>query len=647
MGHSRWAVFTVFLSLVTGPLPLIVPFRHVEPPLLYIWVVHCLFLTVSMFKALGTAWFLVAALSIFSSTLWFSPSLFSSARALLSGFPPVANAMSIFALVFLFYMVLIFVLALIGDMLAFLVRVIRGIIFRHKGDSLLSGKCSVITRQEVLQIMRRDLLMRRAGSWKLESISEIHRLRAGNVLFPRCTDQLVALETKWAIVSWKRGALPKIAATDADVHSSLLAKWPLLDKILSLDRNHLMVAGGAVLGSLSGTDSGDIDFFFVGLSPSEAGKLMERICELILVHAKDVTVTRGLYATTFVCARSSSYQFIHRLYHEPSVVLGGFDVPVCSVGWFQDCLVATPLAAWCIAQGHALVDLTRRSLSFESRLGKYCERGFRLLFPGFKLVDQKPPVIHGIHVASQEGGDPNLLEFQFFSPAGEVLSSDYAVLHSDYFARDVSAPFNRTSMLFGAKAVVAGHPERITALIGPSPTLEQVLSPKLSTDHLLAFYQRGCKLGLFRLYLGDGVLEPPLQMAVESLKHYKQMSIQKAQMWYGADAGRFAEMVLKQDVSSILKFQTDLIDRIGVQFALFEKQMCGGFKSWLSEQPERQWSGSFNPIVANVRDWYGHLHYNGFNIGLSDEEWVVFRLLGQKFGLPTSILNRIVMVCLQ
>lgn len=72
------------------------------------------------------------------------------------------------------------------------------------------------------------------------------------------------------------------------------------------------------------------------------------------------------------------------MYKSPAEVLMGFDIDSCSVGYDGKNVYALERACRAITRGFNLVDMSRRSLTYEQRLFKYSKRGFAVAIPGFK-----------------------------------------------------------------------------------------------------------------------------------------------------------------------------------------------------------------------------------------------------------------------
>jgi len=77
-------------------------------------------------------------------------------------------------------------------------------------------------------------------------------------------------------------------------------------------------------------------------------------------------------------------QIVLRLYQSPAECLLGFDVDSCTLGFDRERVWASWRAIRAIAFRTNLVDMSRRSPSYEFRLAKYAKRGFTVLFPGLE-----------------------------------------------------------------------------------------------------------------------------------------------------------------------------------------------------------------------------------------------------------------------
>lgn len=79
--------------------------------------------------------------------------------------------------------------------------------------------------------------------------------------------------------------------------------------------------------------------------------------------------------------RVHKVQIILRIYQSVHEILAGFDVDSCAVAYNGMTVMGTERALQAFKSGYNLVDLTRRSPSYEHRLYKYHQRGFGILVP--------------------------------------------------------------------------------------------------------------------------------------------------------------------------------------------------------------------------------------------------------------------------
>jgi len=188
----------------------------------------------------------------------------------------------------------------------------------------------------------------------------------------------------------------------------------------------LIAAGGAIFKALHFTEAADIDFFFVDeikdrLARADTDPAVFDIYNRALVsivsylvdswfnkgwndpHQVPVAginaanddfgplrenprafVTRNEFVTTVHLSDSRceyKYQFIHRMYPSVESILGGFDLGPAMIAYTGRQIVATELGAWSAFSKTLIVDISRRSTSFEHRLKKY-SRLCHIIFPG-------------------------------------------------------------------------------------------------------------------------------------------------------------------------------------------------------------------------------------------------------------------------
>ncbi len=149
-----------------------------------------------------------------------------------------------------------------------------------------------LTRGVVEALLTLDWRERVAMRWPLVGAAEISRLRACGLQRP-----VAGLHTAR---TWNTRDF-RSEVTDEGVAGALMRKYPFLGPIFALEgaAEHLFVAGGAVLSSLSSAgrthfdSGGDCDIFVYGFAtPEEATALTARVMNTIeaLVAEQDRTV---------------------------------------------------------------------------------------------------------------------------------------------------------------------------------------------------------------------------------------------------------------------------------------------------------------------------------------------------------------------
>ena len=161
-----------------------------------------------------------------------------------------------------------------------------------------------------------------------------------------------------------------------------------------LNWNNIFVAGGSVLSCLQNDfstsieqgnpfNSSDIDLFIYGLSPFQANEKLKHIHEIVKRNTNGSgTVIRSSHAITILGEFPYRHtQVILRIYQSPAEILMGFDIDCCCVGFNGSTVYALPRARRALTKQYNLVDLSRRSLTYETRLQKYSKRGFEVKIP--------------------------------------------------------------------------------------------------------------------------------------------------------------------------------------------------------------------------------------------------------------------------
>lgn len=194
------------------------------------------------------------------------------------------------------------------------------------------------------------------------------------------------------------GSLCNIAAT---VKKNIEASsYSLINALLKGDNamDNIFIAGGLISNAICGTlqliDKSDVDIFIYGLDERAANKKVKEIIGLFNLYIKgmttiiehdDVHLIKNKCTISILYDRKW-YQIIFRLYKTKSEILHGFDIGASSVGWDGKEVYFTSLSMFAYLTGYIIHDPSKASPTYEIRLRKYADRGFRILFPFMKSI---------------------------------------------------------------------------------------------------------------------------------------------------------------------------------------------------------------------------------------------------------------------
>jgi ankyrin repeat protein len=127
----------------------------------------------------------------------------------------------------------------------------------------------------------------------------------------------------------------------------------------------------------------DVDLFIFGLDEEQAIEKIKQIETAVRDSIlSDTTTIRTKHAITIASQYPTRHvQIVLRLYKSVSEILTGFDVDCSCVAYDGTQVWAAPRAVAAFVTQINMVDLSRRSPSYENRLSKYSHRGFEVYWP--------------------------------------------------------------------------------------------------------------------------------------------------------------------------------------------------------------------------------------------------------------------------
>lgn len=166
-------------------------------------------------------------------------------------------------------------------------------------------------------------------------------------------------------------------------NESFYTKYPFLQ---SINMRNMLIAGGSITSILGGHSVKDLDIFFYGISVDEAEtrmhELISEICNQFIGRPRQFLKNRF---TVTLRIDNIEFQFILRCYSCISEILHAFDIGSSAIGFDGQQLYTTAIGHFSLTTKTNIIDLKKRSATYEKRLIKYFDRGFSIILPNLDL----------------------------------------------------------------------------------------------------------------------------------------------------------------------------------------------------------------------------------------------------------------------
>jgi hypothetical protein len=372
----------------------------------------------------------------------------------------------------------------------------------------------------------------------------------------------------------------------------------------------LVAAGGALFTAITSARFPifeDLELFFVGVTPETAEEMVHQACAMfernhpgqvryrrsqnvteVVVEQDDARAgkppwrwNRGQNQSGAAPASGRRYQFIHRVYPSAEHVIGGFDLGPSMVCFDGRDVFSTPFGAWSVANKCIMVDLSRRSTTFEARIRKYASRGCSVLLAHTtrkEFAEELAAVLGPEATAS----NPNVTIARGLRVGSRSLRCVLAPLPqsviSDYDLEETTGFGNALALLRDRLDCVSWTGREPGDILGSDP----------DRDHHRHI---------------NFTLPDVLLRAARSNIGGRYLPIRVAQTW-------LAEATVKGHGNRWgIRVATETIaKRVAELGAQFEQKLAVNAASWkpvwIAENPGRQWTSSHNPVCGDVRLWY-------------------------------------------
>jgi hypothetical protein len=409
-------------------------------------------------------------------------------------------------------------------------------------------------------------------------------------------------------------SLPTLASGDSNklVQSMKVFKdnfWKSLP--FKIQMSNLIFAGGSVSSILCGkTNFSDLDIFVYGLSVAEATTRLK--CTVKDLHdayrkylSKKQKGNKSTTTTTsapkivpsydFRCIRNKScvslifddkytVQIILRVYQSINEVLRGFDLGSSAVGFDGERLYLTELSKFAHEYSCNIIDTTRRSTTYESRLVKYYGRKFDIIVPHLEVskirnvnsqYSMQDICVLPHMVFSYEGIRGHRIEVSKFLFPFNTDEGDYQIENLDE---------NRIFYI-NLNNLVHGKADYYYFTTNAKKTLRD--KPYMSRRRVINYYDD---------MLTKLTTEPTLN--IKMLRRYIRDTRDLLQTLVDGSEADFKvklTTVISGEKERVLALINDVLTQ---EYPL----------QWVTQNPGTQLTSSFNPIIEDAKLWYGDLY---------------------------------------
>jgi hypothetical protein len=512
-----------------------------------------------------------------------------------------------------------------------------------------------ITIDLVKSLMLDDVVSRRFTKWPLVDYFELKQLYADyNHKYTNLDPDFVLLDGSQQYRTDKLDSM----TTRANAIKYLEKHFPDLEYLIQ--HFPICAAGGAIFKALyQNRRVADIDMFFYNTSETDANtKLIEIMRYFEHKHQSQATFERSQNVTTVYVQRdgdATKYQFIHRIYPSKDTIIGGFDLG-CSAVLYDGEFRATKLGAFCVATKMNILDITRRSTSYEHRLTKYYEYGANILVVSTTVsklttlygermyeLQKKTKISDGLLFAKVDSRKHFVLtrigggNIQQWKANTELKNHD----KSDYEADEYG---NRNYPIGNAKFAIQN---RVDYIVWRGKNVDEVLNPELKWKVPSAVLNKAC------VKIGANIFDVFETFDFITGQWRTAGNLDRVKFWYGPEYITIADKLgVIYDKSGIHRYADISKDNIIDVRTLVNKAheilkariehevLKAGAIQWITKNPGRQWTSSIHPIMTNPRLYFNPAIYVPFIIGVPEPVETLLRLCTKHKVGPFQYLNR-------
>lgn len=416
-------------------------------------------------------------------------------------------------------------------------------------------------------------------------------------------------------------------------------------------------------------------------------------------------IIRGKNAVTYIAEDDESYdlieyQFVLRLYPSIGHILGGFDIPAAAIAFDGNNFLTVEFSQFCHQNHIVIADTTRRSTSYEWRLRKYSYYT-HLIFPGINIgaIVEKRATAE----AAFDDEVSKYLKPMFLMYRNGSVRSDMEAIQDLLTTTAASVGCQVNITLHNLISKIQQEAQKVVSEIskkypGRNPYNFRIKCNKFNLKYTSRCMSEFTPLGyaysdyaaddsdnIHSLFTGYGnisifggveVLEAPNTDNIITRRMIKEHieSILRFSTWGTIACARRIGITLtindfrledgsipdpeyaiaprlrtKKNLHQPTKMITDISDRVELLSKYLIERARAVIRdlpglTFITENPGRQWTSSFNPIMADPRDWYGP-EYSPYWIGdpsIERELWRA-RVVPPFNKLPHDIFRKIML----
>lgn len=372
----------------------------------------------------------------------------------------------------------------------------------------------------------------------------------------------------------------------------------IMQKVLNTTTN-VVVAGGAAAKPLYPSENiiyNDIDIFIFGiLDIQEFWDKVSEIARKIILLTKGIhfncsitqKMKKGIVIIVVVSPSGSiikEYQIILRMYHTLSSIIHAFDIPSCCVAYDGCTAYTTTLGEYAHSYQINIVNTKYRSITFENRLVKYFKRGFGIELIGYDINKADDVNNHNIY--------PNYLKHKYLEITVYTISANKVVGKlevSNIHSRIVDNEYSTIK-----RNAFRSYSDIITQI----QSIEDI-------GLVLCDEKKSINYSLFSMFKVSNIIEI-FPNSIKSIVEKYSDKIQQSNI-YDIKRMHFSKtifneiiqiMLLNDEITSNKKINNLLMEQINLY--------TDYIPDWIiTQDPQRQYSASINPIIEDPEDWYG------------------------------------------